>query len=157
MHYRVKRLLEAGLLEVADDNARSRTYKSVAHTFSVSAEVLPAVTEALPSMLDGMLSKLHRNFLGTVEAETRDLEALLEGGPLTFELSESLTLGKTQAHEHPVWISLATRSLSAAQYQKIIGAVGTIWTRRRATRVKNVVRWRFWPIGEKGRCRRRLA
>ncbi len=77
-------------------------------------------------MLDGMLSKLHRNFLGTVEAETRDLEALLEGGPLTFELSESLTLGKTQAHEHPVWISLATRSLSAAQYQKIIGAVGTI-------------------------------
>ena len=126
MHYRVKRLLEAGLLEVADDSNRSRTYKTVAHTFSISSEVLPAVTEALPSMLDGMLGKLHRNFLGRIEKDARDLETLLEDGPIAFKLSESLLLGDTKAHEHPVWISLATRCLSAAQYQKIVRAVSAI-------------------------------
>lgn len=69
MHYRVKQLLEAGLLEVADSSSRSRTYKTVAQTFSITPEVLPAVTEALPAMLDTMLSKLHRNFLGRMEAD----------------------------------------------------------------------------------------
>ena len=126
MHYRTKRLLEAGLLEVADDNGRSRTYKSVAATFSISPEVLPAVTEALPAMLEGMLSKVHRNFLGRAETELQDLGALLEHGPVTFELSESLTLGTISPHEYPVWTSLATRSLSAAKYQKIVKAIGTI-------------------------------
>ncbi len=107
MHYRVKRLLEADLLEIADDSTRSRTYKSVAHTFSISSEVLPAVTEALPSMLDGMLGKLHRNFLGRIETDARDLGTLLENDPVTFELSESLALGDIKAQEHPVWMSLA--------------------------------------------------
>ena len=126
MHYRAKRLLEAGLLEIADDNGRSRTYKSVASTFSIAPDVLPAVTEALPAMLEGMLGKVHRNFLGRVETELQDLGALLEHGPVTFELSESLTLGTISPHEYPVWTSLATRSLSATQYQKIVKAVSAL-------------------------------
>lgn len=126
MHYRVKRLAEAGLLEVAEDNGRSRTYRSVARTFAISAEVLPAVTEALPAMLEGMLGKVQRNFLGRLETDLHDLEALLEHGPVTFELSESLTLGTISPHEYPVWTSLATRSLSSAQYQKIIEAVSAV-------------------------------
>lgn len=126
MHYRVKRLAEAGLLEVAEDNGRSRTYKSVASTFSISAEVLPAVTEALPAMLEGMLSRVQRNFLGRLETDLQDLEALLEEGPVVFELSESLTLGTVSPHEYPVWTSLATRSLSAARYRKIVEAVSTL-------------------------------
>lgn len=93
MHYRVKRLLEAGLLEVADDSSRSRTYKTVAQTFSIALDVLPAVTDALPSMLDGMLSKLHRNFLGRVETELGGIETLFENGPIVFEMNESLILG----------------------------------------------------------------
>ena len=51
---------------------------------------------------------------------------LLEHGPVTFELSESLTLGTINPHEYPVWTSLATRSLSSAQYQKIIEAVSAV-------------------------------
>lgn len=126
MHYRVKQLLEASLLEVADGSSRSRTYKTVAQTFSITPEVLPAVTEALPAMLDTMLSKLHRNFLGRLEADLGNLEALLETGPVVFELNESLILGTINPHEYPVWVSLATRSLSTTQYQKIVSAVSAI-------------------------------
>lgn len=126
MHYRVKRLLEAGLLEVADDSNRSRTYKTVAQTFSIAPEVLPAVTDALPSMLDGMLSKLHRNFLGRVVAELGTIEALIENGPIIFELDESLILGSVDLHKYPTWVSISTPSLSAAQFQKVVSAVRTV-------------------------------
>ncbi len=47
MHYRVKRLYEAGLLEIADDSSRSRTYKTVAGRFSLSPELQPAVEGVL--------------------------------------------------------------------------------------------------------------
>lgn len=127
MHYRVKRLHEAGLLVVADDSNRSRTYKSVAQKFSVSPEVLPAITESLPAMLDGMLSKLHRNFLQRTEGELGDIEALLETGPVAFELNESLILGTINPHEYPVWLSVSTIDLSAEQFQKIIDAVRQIF------------------------------
>ena len=126
MHYRVKRLFEAGLLEVVDDSSRSRTYRSVAERFLLSPEVLPAVTDALPAMFDAMLSKLHRNFLGRMETDLKDLEALLEDGPITFELSDSLTLVSIKPHDYPVLASISTRSLSAEQFQKVTQAVNAI-------------------------------
>ena len=85
MHYRVKRLLEAGLLEVADDSNRSRTYKTVAERFSLAPELQPALSEAIPTMLDTMLGKLHRNFLKSIEAGATET-ALFENGPVEFDL-----------------------------------------------------------------------
>lgn len=126
-HYRVKRLLEAGLLTVADDTGRSRTYRSVAQTFSILPDVLPAVTEAMPAMLDTMLSKLHRHALERTEAELRELTALAQDGPLTFDLSESLTIEKTDSHGYPSWVAISTIDLSAAQYQRVVDAVRRVF------------------------------
>ncbi len=126
MHYRVKRLHDVGLLEIIDDSTRSRTYKSVAGRFLLSPEVFLAVAEALPAMLDGMLGKLHRNLLQRIETGLRDTEALLENGPVEFELNESLTLGATKPHEYPVCTSISTVDLSAEQFQKVTEAVSAI-------------------------------
>ena len=51
---------------------------------------------------------------------------MLETGHVVFELNESLILGTINPHEYPVWVSLATRSLSTTQYQKIVSAVSAI-------------------------------
>lgn len=134
MHYHVKRLLEAGLLERTEEGGRGHLYKSVSQRFSVAPEVLPAATEALPAMLDTMLSKLHRNFLGRTEAELRDIDALLEAGPVVFELNESLTLGSVEPHDYPTWVSIATVELSAEQFQRFTDAVRGILDEAKADR-----------------------
>jgi hypothetical protein len=77
-------------------------------------------------MLDATLSKLHRNFLGRTEMELRDMDALLEAGPVVFELNESLTLGSVQPHDSPTWVSIATVELSAEQFQRLNDAVRRI-------------------------------
>ena len=126
MHYRVKRLLDAGLLEVADDSSRSRTYQTVAERFLLSPELQPAVGEAVPTMLDGMLSKLHRNVLQSIETGSGDTEALLENGPIEFDLNDSLNLGIVKPYDYPVSAAISTRALSAAQFQRVVKAVTTI-------------------------------
>ena len=126
MHYRVQRLHEAGLLEIVDDSGRSRTYKSVAERFLLSSDVFPAVSEALPAMLDGMLSKLHRNFMRRLEAASGDSEALFENGPIEFDLEETFTIGAVKLPEYGTWVSISTPTLSAEQFQKIYQAVNTI-------------------------------
>lgn len=126
MHYRVKRLVGAGLLEIADDSNRSRTYKTVAERFLLSSDVYPAVSEAVPAMIDGMPSKLHRNFMRRLEAEAEDFEALFENGPVEFSLEESFALGSSKPPEYGTWVSISTPTLSAEQFQKIYQAVNTI-------------------------------
>lgn len=121
MHYRVKRLYEAGLLEVADDNGRSRSYRSVSQEFSVPPEVLPAVTEAVPAMLDTMLSKLHRHVLESTEKELWDLEALTQDGPFTFDLGEPLIFGPEDRYFSRV--SVSSIDLSADQYRRVVETV----------------------------------
>ncbi len=126
MHYRVKRLFDVGLLEVVDESSRSRTYKTVAERFLLSPELQATVGEAVPAMLDGMLSKLHRNFMRRLEAEAEDFEALFEDGPIEFGLEESFTLGSSKPPEYGTWVSISTPTLSAEQFQKIYQAVNII-------------------------------
>ena len=124
IHYRVKRLLDARLLEVADDSSRSRTYQTVATRFSLSPELQPAVGEAVPAMLDTMLSKLHRNFLKSIEAGAS--EEPLENGPIEFDLDTSLIISNANPPKYGPWVSISTRSLSAEQFQKVTQAVNAI-------------------------------
>ncbi len=126
LHYRVKRLHEAGLLETIDDSTRSRTYQTVAERFSLSPELQPAVGEAVPAMLDGMLSKLHRNFLKSIEAETSAEADLFENGPVEFDLEETFAIGSSKPPKYGTWVSISTPTLSAEQFQKIYRAVNTI-------------------------------
>lgn len=126
MHYRVKRLLEAGLLEVADDSNRSRTYKTVAERFLLLPELQPTLVEAIPAMLDTMLSKLHRNFLRSIEAGAKAETDLFENGPVEFDLDTSLIISSTSPPAYGPWVSISTPSLSAEQFQKITQAVSAI-------------------------------
>ena len=137
MHYRVKRLYEAGLLQVVDDSSRSRTYRSVAQRFSISPEVLPAVTEAMPAMLDTMLSKLHRHALQRTEAELRELETLAQDKPFTFDLSESLTIEKDNPKGYPSWVAISTIDMNATQYRKILDAVRQVFDEAEADKGEN--------------------
>ena len=126
MHYRVKRLVDAGLLEVADDSSRSRTYQTVAERFLLSPELRATVGEAVPAMLDGMLSKLHRNFMRRIETESGDSEDLFEDGPVEFDLDTSLIIGAVEPPKYAPWVSISTRALSAEQFKKVTEAVSTI-------------------------------
>ena len=126
MHYRVKRLLDAGLLEVADDSSRSRTYQTVATRFSLSPGLQPAVGEAVPAMLETMLSKLHRNFLKSLETDMDSADELFGGGPVAFDLDTSLIISNANPPEYGPWVSISTRSLSAEQFQKVTQAVNAI-------------------------------
>ena len=126
MHYRVKRLVEAGLLEVADDGGRSRTYKTVSKRFSLAPELQAALGEAIPAMLETMLGKLHRNFLRSLETDMDSAGELFENGPVEFDLEDSLILGSTQPPQYGPWVSISTRALSAEQFQKVTQAVNAI-------------------------------
>ncbi len=126
MHYRVKRLLEADLLEVADDNARSRTYRTVAERFLLSPELQHTLGEAIPAMLDTMLSKLHRNFLKSIEDGATAETDLFENGPVEFDLDTSLIISNANPPAYGPWVSISTRSLSAEQFQKVTEAVTAI-------------------------------
>lgn len=125
MHYRVKRLLEAGLLEVAEENGRSRTYRSVAERFSVSSDVIPALTDVLPAMLDAVLSKLHRGVLTGAERELRDLEALTQNGPLTFDLSEQFSVRPECRLTNEV--NILAVDLSETQFRRVVAAVSDVF------------------------------
>ena len=125
MHYRVKRLHEAGLLEIADDSNRSRTYKTVAERFLLSPTLQHPLGEAIPAMLDTMLSKLHRNFLKSIETGATETE-LFENGPVEFDLDTSLVVSGTKPPVYGPWVSISTRSLSAEQFQKVTEAVAAI-------------------------------
>lgn len=126
IHYRVKRLVDVGLLEVADESSRSRTYKTVAGRFSLSPELQPVVGEAVPEMLDTMLSKLHRNFLKSTEAEFERSDELFSNGPTEFDLEKTLVISSAKPPKYGMWASISTRALSAEQFQKIYQAVDTI-------------------------------
>ena len=126
LHYRVKRLVEAGLLEVADDSNRSRTYKTVATRFSLAPELQAALGEAVPTMLDTMLGKLHRNFLKSLETDVDSADELFGNGPVEFDLEDSLIIGSVEPPKYAPWVSISTRALSAKQFQKVTKAVNTI-------------------------------
>ena len=126
MHYCVKRLFEAGLLEITDDSSRSRTYQTVATRFLLSPELQPAVGEAVPAMLETMLSKLHRNFLKSLETDMDSADELFEGGPVAFNLDTSLIISNANPPKYGPWVSISTRALSAEQFQKVTQAVNAI-------------------------------
>jgi len=132
LHYRVKRLAEVGLLEVAQERGRRRTYRTVAETFRIPKGLLYSVGEALPDMLEGLLGRVHRELMAEVERFSFSIAALEEGAEddVTFDLEKALQVStqRLESGHYPPTVAVSSFRLSAAGYQKLTGALREVLT-----------------------------
>lgn len=90
-HYRINRLLAAGLLRVESDNGRGRVYRTVHETFTVPKELVGELGETLPGMLEALLNRVYRAFFAELERMSLDLGTLdADGDAVTVDLERNL-------------------------------------------------------------------
>ena len=69
VHYKVKQLYKAGLLRIAEQKGRQKTYQVISREFRFHKKLLPVIAKRFPEGLDQHLKKAQKLFIQEVEKE----------------------------------------------------------------------------------------
>ena len=101
-HYRINRLLAAGLVRVESENGRGRVFRTVYETFTVPKALVGELGETLPGMLGALLNRVYRAFFGELERMALELGALDgPGDTVTVDLERNLGVSGEGAPSEP--------------------------------------------------------
>lgn len=123
-HYRVNRLLGAGLLRVSDENGKGRVFETVYKTFTVPRALVGELDEVLPRMLETLLNRVYREFFSEFEKLALNLSTFSEAGDtVTVDLERNLGVLSEREHgEHvhyPPRAAVTSVKLSKESYKAL--------------------------------------
>ena len=124
VHYRVNKLLGAGLLQVVSDNGRGRVFRTVHETFSVPRDLASELGDTLPGMLETLLNRVYRAFFTEFEKLSLDLGTFGEAGDtVTVDLERNLGVSGERGSREPFrYVPRAVVTsvkLSEARYEEV--------------------------------------
>ena len=124
VHYRVNKLLGAGLLQIVSDNGRGRVFRTVHETFSVPRDLVTELGETLPEMLETLLNRVYRAFFAEFEKLSLDLGTFDEAGDMvTVDLERNLGVsgerGPAERFRFVPRVAVTSVKLSEARYEEL--------------------------------------
>lgn len=128
VHYRINKLLGAGLLQVVNDNGKGRVFRTVHETFSVPRDLAAELGDTLPGMLETLLNRVYRAFFAEFEKLSLDLGAFDEAGDtVTVDLERNLGVsgerGTAGRFRYVPRAAVTSVKLSEARYEEVAEAL----------------------------------